>query len=75
MTEAKRKRPQLGDVIEIKIPKGFAYAQYTHKHEKPPRYGALIRVLPGLFQSRPSEFTSLVRQPERFFVFFPLFLP
>lgn len=72
MAQVKRKRPKIGDVIEIETPKGLAYAQYIHKHDKPPKYGALMRVLPGLYKSRPSEFAKLVHQPERFFVFFPL---
>jgi len=67
-----RKRPRPGDVIEISTPAGLAYAQYTHKHEAPPRYGALIRVLPGIFESRPSTFASLVQERERFWVFFPV---
>jgi len=67
-----RTRPRIGDVIEISTPAGFAYAQYTHKHEKPPRYGALLRVLPGLYASCLKEFGSLVQQKERFLVFFPL---
>ena len=67
-----RKRPRPGDVIEISTPVGLAYAQYTHKHEAPPRYGALIRVLPGIFSSRPADFRSLVQQHERFWVFFPV---
>lgn len=69
MGQIKRKRPRIGDVIEIPTPKGLAYAQYTHKH---PRYGALIRVLPGLYKSRPAEYSALVQQVERFFVFFPV---
>jgi len=67
-----RKRPRLGDIIEISTPSGFAYAQYTHKHEAPPRYGALLRVLPGLFVERLEDFTNLVQMQERFWVFFPL---
>jgi hypothetical protein len=67
-----RQRPRPGDVIEIPTPSGLAYAQYTHKHEAPPRYGALIRVLPGLFDSRPEDFTPLVQSHERFWVFFPV---
>lgn len=72
MTERTRKRPRIGDVIEIATPKGLAYAQYTHSHTDPPRYGALIRVLPGLYPSRPTAFTEIVNQCERFSVFFPL---
>lgn len=67
-----RKRPQIGDVVELKTPAGLAYAQYTHRHDTPPRYGALIRVLPGTFAERPASFSNLVREKERFFVFFPL---
>jgi hypothetical protein len=32
-----------GDVIEIKMPAGTAYAQVTHEHEE---FGYLIRALP-----------------------------
>jgi hypothetical protein len=67
-----RVRPRLGDVVEITTPRGFAYAQFTHKHDAPPRYGALIRVLPGLFINRPSEFATLVSGPSSFMTFFPL---
>lgn len=67
-----RKRPKFGDVIEIQTPKGLAYAQYTHKHIKPPRFGALLRILPGLYQTRPTSFSELVQHPERFSIFFPL---
>ena len=72
MGTVQRKRPRFGDVVEIVTPKGVAYAQYTHRHTEPPRYGALIRVLPGLHDARPKDFSALVRQPEQFSVFFPL---
>ena len=72
MTLAHRKRPRIGDVIEVATPKGLAYAQFTHKHDAPPRYGPLIRVLPGSYEKRPDSFGELVLQKERFFVFFPL---
>jgi hypothetical protein len=67
-----RKRPRIGDVIEIPTPKGFAYAHYTHKHDEPPRYGALLRILPGIFPERPGDFAALVLQPPIFSTFFPL---
>lgn len=67
-----RKRPRPGDVIEIDTPAGLAYAQYTHRHTDPPRYGALLRVLPGIFAERPGDFTELVRGGHRFLCFFPL---
>jgi hypothetical protein len=67
-----RKRPQIGDVVEIETPRGFGYAQYTHNHRDPPQYGQLLRVLPGLYPQRRSDFADLVVQEERFWVFFPL---
>jgi ribosomal protein L34E len=67
-----RKRPRIGDVIEIPTPEGFAYAHYTHRHETPPRFGALIRVLPGLYTERPVDFAALVRQRPQFITFFPV---
>ena len=67
-----RVRPRIGDVIEIPTPKGMAYAQFTHKHDAPPRWGALLRVLPGLFPKRPSDFEELVSQRPVFTTFFPL---
>lgn len=62
-------RIRMGDIIEIPTKKGFAYAQFTHKHS---RYGALIRILPGFFETRPSHFTELAQQREIFTSFFPL---
>ena len=64
-----RKRPRIGDIIEIKTRAGLAYAQFTHKVSL---YGSLIRVLPKLYDVRPASFTELVKLEERFFVFFPL---
>lgn len=64
-----RKRPRIGDIIEIPTPRGYAYAQYTHKV---PSYGELLRILPGLYESRPADVASLSRMRERFHVFFPL---
>jgi hypothetical protein len=71
-SSAIRKRPRFGDVIEIATPKGLAYAHYTHKHDRPPKFGALIRVLPGFHKIRPSTFASLVRTAPQFMTFFPL---
>jgi hypothetical protein len=67
-----RVRPRIGDVVEIRTPRGFAYAQYTHEHREPPRHGSLLRVLPGLYERQPQDLASLVEQEERFSVFFPL---
>jgi hypothetical protein len=67
-----RTRPKIGDVVEIATSRGFGYAHFTQKHEAPPRYGALLRVLPGLFAERPGDFAGLVLQVPRFMTFFPL---
>jgi hypothetical protein len=69
---SKSSRPKIGDIVEIGTPSGYAYAQYSHHHYQPPTFGALLRVLPGLYQQRPQLLGELVQGPERFFVFFPL---
>ena len=63
------KKTNFGDIIEIPTKNGLAYAQYTHRNEE---YGALIRILDGVFQSRPRDFTDLVKRKHRFVTFFPL---
>lgn len=63
------KRVKLGDIIEIPTSKGLAYAQFSHLH---PRYNALLRILPGLFDLRPADLSSIVESPEVFVPFFPL---
>lgn len=55
--------PRTGGVVEITTPNGFAYAQLTHDH---PEYGAVLRILPGLYESRPADLVALVRQRERY---------
>ena len=62
----------VGDIVEIETPNGLGYAQYVLKHSEPPQYGELIRVLPGLFASRPDSFADLAREEARFTTFFPL---
>jgi hypothetical protein len=63
---------QIGDVIEIPASRGLAYAQYTHEHSTAPRFGSLIRVLPGFYQEPPKTLEPLVQQAHVFVVFFPL---
>jgi hypothetical protein len=65
----KKKKLQVGDIIEISTAKGLSYSQVSHNHA---RYGALLRVLPGFFKSRPSDFVKLAGEPETFVTFFPL---
>ena len=43
-------KPQLGDLIAITTAQGFAYAQFTHDI---PLQGQLLRILPGLYATRP----------------------
>jgi hypothetical protein len=69
MTPIKRVRPRIGDIVEILTPQGYAYAQFTHKHE---RYGSLIRVLQGLYLQRPVDFNELLKLHLSFSTFFPL---
>ncbi|HVT89362.1 MAG TPA: hypothetical protein VHD56_10955 [Tepidisphaeraceae bacterium] len=67
-----RTRPRFGDVIEIETAKGLAYALYTHRHTDPPRWGAVLRVMPGIFKTRPEDFAILVELEPQFITFFPL---
>lgn len=64
-----RRRARIGDVFEIQTSIGLAYVQYTHHRDD---WGALIRVLPGLFQQRPAALGDLVSKREAFVTFFPL---
>lgn len=38
----------------------------------PPRYGSLLRVMPGVYSERPDDIADVVRQKELFSTFFPL---
>jgi hypothetical protein len=60
------KKAKLGDVGEIVTPAGLAYVQYTHigSHGVP-----LVRVLPGLYESRP-DIEALARERELYFAFY-----
>jgi hypothetical protein len=69
MKTVTRKRPRLGDIIEIRTPRGLAYFQYTHQHLV---FGGLIRVLPGIFDRKPENLEELVMQKELFIGFFPV---
>lgn len=69
MPIAIRSRPQIGDIVEIPAGSQLAYAQYTHKHRV---YGALLRILPGLYATRPTDFGGLAAQGNQFLAFFPL---
>lgn len=67
------RRIRIGDVIEIMTSRGLAYAQVTHIHKTDrSAYGPLLRVLPGFFGARPSEFDELVLQEPVSMMFCPL---
>src|SRR5437868_13683890 len=63
------RRVRVGDVIEIPTRVGFGYAQLTHVH---PTHGALLRVLPGAHEERPTNLLAVVAQETDFVAFFPL---
>ena len=63
------RRPRIGDIIEIPLPTGNAYAQFTHKH---PQYGALIRVLKSIYPEIPAKLGELLIDEPLFITFFPL---
>lgn len=62
-----QKKNYIGDIIEIKTPVGLAYVQYTHDGAT---NGELVRVLPGLYANRLSDFVQLAQQKELYFVFY-----
>jgi len=59
-------KPKIGDIYEIKMPSGLAYVQYTHETEDGTH---LIRVLPGIYSSRPYDLVALSQQKELYFIF------
>lgn len=64
----RRKRARPGDILEVHTPRGLAYVHYTARE---PEYGDAIRVLPGFFPTRPSDFAALPHSPEAYFTFYP----
>lgn len=60
---------KIGDIVEIRTRKGFAYAHFTHKH---PSYGSLLRVFNKTRESRPGNIASAVSGEPSFECFFPL---
>ena len=63
---------RIGDLIEIKTGKGLVYALYTHRHDNPPKYGAMLRIFNQVYPSRPTNFDATIKLAVRFSVFFPL---
>ncbi len=63
---------RFGDIVEIETGKGLAYAMYTHNHERPPKFGAVICVFDCLYKSRPGNIVEIRKFSARFATFFPL---
>jgi hypothetical protein len=63
------RKVKIGDVVEIRTRKGFAYAHYTHKHKL---YGALLRVFNGIHDAPLNTYEDVVKQRPAFSIFFPL---
>lgn len=55
-----------GDVLRITTPRGYAYAQCTHRELI---HGHLIRVFPGFHDRSLTQFSELVNLPEVFSIF------
>jgi hypothetical protein len=65
------KKPRLGDIVEIKTPKGLAYLQYANKGT----LGDFVRILPGFFETRPRTFKELAKTKELYFTFYQVTAP
>ena len=51
-------RYQPGDIVEIRLEQGLAYAQLTHEHDS---YPPVVRLFRGLSDSRPAGGNSARR--------------
>lgn len=60
---------KIGDIFEIETPKGKAYLHYVFKDSVT---GELVRVLQGLYHTRPANLNEVVILKERYFISFPL---
>jgi Regulator of ribonuclease activity B len=63
------RKARIGDICEIRTPAGLAYLQYTHDGGN---MAELVRVLPGVFNTRPTDFADIAKQRELYFVFYTL---
>ncbi|MDX1963549.1 MAG: hypothetical protein SFX18_10370 [Pirellulales bacterium] len=57
----------IGDVLEIKTSRGYAYVQCANKL---PFFGNLIRVLPGFYHRSITDLEEIVSKKESYFTFF-----
>ncbi len=58
---------KIGSILEVATSKGFAYAQYTHHNTF---YGALIRVMKGLYEEPQTDLAILAQETSLFSTFF-----
>ena len=63
------KRAKPGDIFEINTNKGKAYLHYIYND---PHNGDFIRVLPGLYNEKPSNIKELIYEKERSIINFPI---
>lgn len=63
------KRVRVGDVVEFSLRSGFGYGQYV---QKDPEMGYLLRVMPGVYRTRPLNLNEVVASKSAFQRFFPL---
>ena len=68
-----RLRRRVGDVFRIPLRTGFAYVQYVWEEKGRFKIGPLVRVLPGTFIDESEDLGELVRQPELFCAFYPIY--
>lgn len=64
-----KKRPKIGDILEMATRRGLAYIQITHVDTA---MGFLIRVIQGHFDERPANPEALAGRPTQFVTFFPV---
>ncbi|MGH7471589.1 MAG: hypothetical protein ACRENP_26855 [Longimicrobiales bacterium] len=69
MKKTPAKRIRVGTVVEIRTPRGLAYAQQTHHL---PMFGSLLCVFPGVHSQRPVDIGRVLAQAPQFSTFFPL---
>jgi len=64
-----QKHITLHDILQIETSRGYAYGQFSFEH---PRYGQLVRVFKGIYDTPLKDFTELVEKDEQFVAFLPL---
>jgi len=60
---------QPGDIVEIRLEQGLAYAQLTHEHDS---YPPVVRLFRGLQASRPADLAAYIGKAARLTAMIPL---